>query len=252
MALIQCPECGKEISSKAKQCVYCGNPMVISALPNTICPECGQEIESGESSCPNCGCPIAIQISKKRNKKKRKTALLVSIISITVLMVGVMIFGLILTGKLSITSGECGLTEHEKICYHDAVTMKKIMKNSDSFKLYDDMALLTIDHKDRINPSTITLFKYSGTNSYGVMITNTAVFYNGEFMFNAEEGPDKNAANFTTQLACLEECATYATEVKINKILGAVSEDNLEIENETDYKLYKIDSQVISNAMGLQ
>jgi len=28
MALITCEECGKEISSKAAACVYCGNPMV--------------------------------------------------------------------------------------------------------------------------------------------------------------------------------------------------------------------------------
>ena len=27
MALIQCSECGKEISDKAKQCVTCGNPL---------------------------------------------------------------------------------------------------------------------------------------------------------------------------------------------------------------------------------
>lgn len=27
MALIKCSECGKEISSKATQCIYCGNPI---------------------------------------------------------------------------------------------------------------------------------------------------------------------------------------------------------------------------------
>jgi uncharacterized membrane protein YvbJ len=27
MALIKCPECGKEISDKATQCMYCGAPM---------------------------------------------------------------------------------------------------------------------------------------------------------------------------------------------------------------------------------
>lgn len=27
MALIKCPECGKEISDKAKSCPNCGNPM---------------------------------------------------------------------------------------------------------------------------------------------------------------------------------------------------------------------------------
>ena len=27
MALIKCPECGREISSQAKQCIHCGYPL---------------------------------------------------------------------------------------------------------------------------------------------------------------------------------------------------------------------------------
>ena len=27
MSLIRCPECGKEISDKSKQCVHCGYPL---------------------------------------------------------------------------------------------------------------------------------------------------------------------------------------------------------------------------------
>ena len=27
MALIKCPECGKEISNKSKQCIHCGYPL---------------------------------------------------------------------------------------------------------------------------------------------------------------------------------------------------------------------------------
>lgn len=27
MALINCPECGKEISDKSKQCIHCGYPL---------------------------------------------------------------------------------------------------------------------------------------------------------------------------------------------------------------------------------
>ena len=27
MALIKCPECGKEISDKSKQCIHCGYPL---------------------------------------------------------------------------------------------------------------------------------------------------------------------------------------------------------------------------------
>ncbi|MDD6070150.1 MAG: zinc-ribbon domain-containing protein, partial [Clostridiales bacterium] len=35
MALIKCPECGKEISDKSSQCNHCGYPL--KQLNNTIC-----------------------------------------------------------------------------------------------------------------------------------------------------------------------------------------------------------------------
>ena len=35
MALIKCPECGKEISDKSEKCIHCGFPLVKEK--NTIC-----------------------------------------------------------------------------------------------------------------------------------------------------------------------------------------------------------------------
>lgn len=44
MALIQCPECGKEISDKATSCPNCGNPINIGNTAQNpsgvICPKC--------------------------------------------------------------------------------------------------------------------------------------------------------------------------------------------------------------------
>ena len=39
MALIKCPECGKEISDKSNQCIHCGYPLIIKneqKIPNCI------------------------------------------------------------------------------------------------------------------------------------------------------------------------------------------------------------------------
>ena len=36
MALITCPECGKEISNKAKECVHCGYPLSDMSKPQKI------------------------------------------------------------------------------------------------------------------------------------------------------------------------------------------------------------------------
>ena len=35
MALIKCPECGKEISDKSKQCIHCGYPLDELKMNNT-------------------------------------------------------------------------------------------------------------------------------------------------------------------------------------------------------------------------
>ncbi len=48
MALIKCPECGKEISSEAGHCVHCGYEF-------TVCPDCGAVLKKDVQTCPKCG-----------------------------------------------------------------------------------------------------------------------------------------------------------------------------------------------------
>ncbi len=53
MALINCNECGHQMSDKASCCPQCGAPVV----KKTFCDECGAEISPNALSCPKCGCP---------------------------------------------------------------------------------------------------------------------------------------------------------------------------------------------------
>ena len=67
MALIKCPECGKQISDKALTCIHCGYPIsCTSAVANNqdtsnssrskkMCPNCKKEIAGFASSCIYCG-----------------------------------------------------------------------------------------------------------------------------------------------------------------------------------------------------
>lgn len=57
MALINCPECGKEISDKANSCPHCGCPIENGNNSDnyTICPECGGSNKIGETICQHCG-----------------------------------------------------------------------------------------------------------------------------------------------------------------------------------------------------
>ncbi len=48
MALLNCPECGKEISSNAKTCPHCGCEV-------TVCPDCNAVFAQKPEVCPSCG-----------------------------------------------------------------------------------------------------------------------------------------------------------------------------------------------------
>ncbi len=51
MAIIKCPECGRQISDKAPTCPSCG---VEIAGKITKCPNCGEIYFSNLEMCPNC------------------------------------------------------------------------------------------------------------------------------------------------------------------------------------------------------
>ena len=56
MVMTTCPNCGEQISDKAKKCVHCGT--VLIPEEKKYCSDCGVELEEGMKVCPKCGCPI--------------------------------------------------------------------------------------------------------------------------------------------------------------------------------------------------
>ena len=55
MALMNCPECGKEISDKAKICIYCGYPLEDENAKKETdiqCQECGSKVYHDMGRCP--------------------------------------------------------------------------------------------------------------------------------------------------------------------------------------------------------
>lgn len=61
MALIKCPECGKEISDRSKVCIHCGYPLQNENNKSIVyieCPECGKEVSDTARVCSNCGYDI--------------------------------------------------------------------------------------------------------------------------------------------------------------------------------------------------
>lgn len=90
MALITCPNCGKEISDKAKKCPNCG---VVIQKPKVakICEECGTELKDGTKICPKCGCPVPASEAEKKQKKKKNTIIIIASIITVILLIIVVV-----------------------------------------------------------------------------------------------------------------------------------------------------------------
>ena len=69
MALIKCPECGKEISDKAEKCPHCGK-ILQTKQKNIICPECKEILNENEKVCHKCGYPVLNKKTIKKSKSK--------------------------------------------------------------------------------------------------------------------------------------------------------------------------------------
>lgn len=68
MALIKCPECGREVSDSAIVCPGCGYPIQQRKENNldNICPECGNLLGNDKSKCSKCGFELKPQKKKKQ------------------------------------------------------------------------------------------------------------------------------------------------------------------------------------------
>lgn len=96
MALIKCPECGKEVSDKAEKCLNCSYP--IKNMPRLRkCPECQNIVEEKYEVCPCCGYPFEKETALNTKKKIKK------IFSNKKVLIGIVIIfviGLVIIGNL--------------------------------------------------------------------------------------------------------------------------------------------------------
>ena len=119
MAMISCPNCGKEISDKAIKCPACGYEL-LAVEETTKCEECGQELPEGATSCPNCGCPVkVVENTPQRvsvanvelhhiSKKVKKT--IIAVVILAIVAIGA-VFGI---GKLQSSNNKKQLARELK------------------------------------------------------------------------------------------------------------------------------------------
>lgn len=137
MALIKCPECGKEVSDKAIACIHCGYPLdvansdsvehinaesCVENIDSPICPSCGQALEgidTGVYHCSRCDKLYTEEdivhasdagnktekaevssCSKSKNTRKRKVWLVI----LAIILIGFILWKII--GPKTVESGD--------------------------------------------------------------------------------------------------------------------------------------------------
>ena len=207
MAMTLCPHCGLEISDRAKKCVHCGKILIEDVRYRKFCVECGKEIEITAEECPFCGCPAeplinetpVVAAASTAVKTDRKPILIVSAVVAVILVI-----------LLLANSAGPALTPHEQLAYQNATAMKKMMRDPDSFKLYDEMFLIEkLDENGNVE-YTYTIFTYGGTNGYGAMTTAQAIFKDDKYLMNYGEELDANDPNFDDMLTASGDLLMYS------------------------------------------
>lgn len=104
MAMIKCPECGKDISNQSDKCIYCGFPIRNEDM--IVCSNCGVLNQAGSTFCSSCGNPMVKGITapsttkahksanKKKHSKKRhsKAPLFMSLFFLLLILIAVIVF----------------------------------------------------------------------------------------------------------------------------------------------------------------
>lgn len=96
MAMIVCPQCGEQVSEKAKKCVHCGAILIPEEKKH--CTECGAELEEGMTECPNCGCPVDDTLGHKEDKPQKVEVTGVKVTKKIKVIIGVVVILLAIGG----------------------------------------------------------------------------------------------------------------------------------------------------------
>ena len=235
MAMIKCPECGGEISDKARKCIHCGKVLIEDVWSKKFCSECGREVPIDVDECPFCGYPFEdeqvidnynVDINPKKNdsKKIKKVIIPVTIIAVIAIIV-----------TLTINFMRNNLNEDEQLAYQNVIKMQSMMRDPDSFRLYDEMFLIKYHNDDGNVEYTYTIFKYGGANGYGAITTDEAIFKDGKYIMDYADEPDEEDSNYMEQLG-----------VKVDLALFVLSGEN------DTWEVVDIDIEKIKRKMGLE
>ncbi len=154
MAIINCPECGKEISDKSETCIYCGYPLKEPMDKEALKDENAKKATIRDDF-ENLG------------RKLGKKGIFV-IFGAMFVMVAVILISVISQNVLN---------EKEKYVYEVVDEYKDMLKDPDSMVLRGDILYVKDSSYD-----TYVAFSASGNNSYGAPVTSMPIFKNYSYL----------------------------------------------------------------------
>lgn len=170
MALINCPECGKEISDQSQVCIHCGFPL------------------SDPAHIAEIGTPTP---KNKKNPLKIIAFVLWVTLFLTFAVFTVLYFIDLLSEKPGnntseeIKEEEFSLSENEELAYDVIKDYKRYLKDPDSLKLRGTIYIIESGFDKYV------CFIASASNSYGGIVTSNVYYKNYEYLGNYED--DVNA-----------------------------------------------------------
>lgn len=154
MALIQCKNCGKDVSDRAKVCPHCGTQLIedeVTQPQPIICEECGAEIPQGADSCPNCGCPVPVEgeenteapqkveltsVKIPKLDQRKKKIVVGSIIGVIVLIAAI---SLIISQMRQATAAQLSADYSENISTVSAAILSSAIQTEEAGNLIHDV-----------------------------------------------------------------------------------------------------------------
>lgn len=267
MALIKCPNCGQDISDKAKKCVHCGEVLIEDKQTVKVCSDCGKENSIDASECVYCGCPfedkkkIVENTQVKKTKKNVKAIIIPVVIAVMVIVLGLIVYNIKVIKPQKTYDKAMELLEKGKYEAADKILdsikgYKNVATIQEQIK-YESFAYSTIDdlkkylkNPDSFQPYEITFYASMGGKEDS---DNTENEDNEEISeqhpacvihYGAQNGFGGNTTGYVL--------GYYNTEDEVYKILGScdsLDEDDYSSTNKNDmYDLFicKLINQYIS------
>lgn len=219
MSLIICPECGKEISDKATSCVHCGATVIKQHSITKKCGECGEDNPFDAKLCSKCGCPFEDNEPKKKvvnSASVKKIVIPIIVVVVILIVVGIIyVFTNVKprnTYNEAISLLEKGKYEeadklfetldgyedvdvireqlkYESYSYSAINSLKKILKNPDSFQPYEIVFYNSIGSTDQYmndlagavtskdsEDHPVCVIYYGAQNGFGGNTTSYSIF----------------------------------------------------------------------------